>query len=71
MPKNLYYVIGAKATTEAEAIAEAHRIAEHFASGPGDIVSVRECGTQRIVANVFPDGNIGVPTAAQRAATNN
>lgn len=68
MPRNLYFVIAADAQNEAEAIAEAFEIAK--SSGMA-MVSVRECGTQRVIANVHDNGSIGFPSAAQLAAANN
>lgn len=57
--KNIYFVMLAKAGTEAEAISEAHRLINATGYyGTRDHVSVRTCGTKKLVANVFGDGSV-------------
>jgi hypothetical protein len=58
MATNLYFTILAKSNTEAEAIVEAMELARAIDS-PHD-VAVKVCGTQRLVARVFANGNVYV-----------
>ena len=58
MAANLYFTILANSTTEAEAMAEAMKVARAIDSL--DPVSVKVCDTQRLVARVFANGNVHV-----------
>ena len=58
MATNLYFTILANSTTEAEAMAEAMKVARAIDS-PHD-VAVKVCGTQRLVARVLANGNVHV-----------
>lgn len=62
---NIYFVVMARSTTQAEAIAEAAKLAEHMNVDTG--VDVLICGTQTRIAKVLKDGTVSFPTDSPRA----
>ncbi len=57
--KNIYFVILAKSKNDAGAIAEAHNLAKAGGTECSS-VEVRTCGTEELIAHVFPDGAVGL-----------